>query len=156
MFYAHEFSQTHARICPHELFEADPSLSLRAVILKVVNVVSKVRGDQLIKCIIFRGAWARNKDFTEEIYPRKGRKIVVLSLELESILGAQIYTGLTRQGVSGVGWGGVGCGGGGGGGWGLVVGFNKAFHKQMTSFQIQSYISVPQLSKQQQILSKGI
>ena len=36
--------------------------------------------------------------------------------------------------------------------WGLI----KAFHKQMTSFQIQSYISVPQLSKQQQILSKGI
>lgn len=41
LFYAHEFSQTHERICPHELFEADPSLSLRAVILKVVNVVSK-------------------------------------------------------------------------------------------------------------------
>ena len=57
-----------------------------------------------------------------------------------------------------MGWGGVGGGGGGGGGggWGLVVGFNKAFRKQMTSFQIQSYISVPQLSKQQQILSKGI
>ena len=108
MFYAHEFSQTHARICPHELFEADPSLSLRAVILKVVNVVSKVRGDQLIKCIISRGAWARNKDFTEEIYPRKGRKNVVLSLELGSILGAQIYTGLTRQGMKcqwcGLGW----------------------------------------------------
>ena len=55
-----------------------------------------------------------------------------------------------------MGWGGVGGGGGGGGGWGLVVGFNKAFHKQMTSFQIQSYFSVQQLSKQQQILSKGI
>ena len=108
LFYAHEFSQTHERICPHELFEADPSLSLRAVILKVVNVVSKVRGDQLIKCIISSGAWARNKDFTEEIYPRKGRRIVVLSLELGSILGAQIYTGLTGKGMKcqwcGLGW----------------------------------------------------
>ena len=52
-------------------------------------------------------------------------------------------------------WGGGGGGGGGGwrggGWWCLVVGFNEAFCKQMTSFKIQSYISVLQLPKQQQI-----
>ena len=42
LFYAHHFSQTHERISPQELFEADPSLSLRAVILKVVSVINKV------------------------------------------------------------------------------------------------------------------
>ena len=42
LFYVHHFSQTHEWISPRELFEADPSLSLRAVILKVVNVINKV------------------------------------------------------------------------------------------------------------------
>ena len=42
LFYVHHFSQTHEWISPRELFEADPSLSLRAVILKVVKVINKV------------------------------------------------------------------------------------------------------------------
>ncbi|XP_078354247.1 uncharacterized protein LOC144638827 isoform X2 [Oculina patagonica] len=41
LFYAYHFSQTHEKINPEELFEADPSLSLRAVILKVVNALNK-------------------------------------------------------------------------------------------------------------------
>lgn len=75
MFYVHEFSQTHERICPHELFEADPSLSLRAVILKVVNVISKVRGDQLVKCIISRGAcMGKELGFHRRNISKKGGK----------------------------------------------------------------------------------
>lgn len=42
LFYCYHFSQTHEKINPGELFEADPSLSLRAVILKVVNALNKV------------------------------------------------------------------------------------------------------------------
>ena len=70
-------------------------------------------------------------------------------------MNAQIYTGHTGEGMK-CQWCGVGVvlvvvavavGGGGG----LVVGFNKVFCKQMTSFQIQSYISVPQLPKEKQI-----
>ena len=42
LFYCYHFSHTHEKINPGELFEADPSLSLRAVILKIVNVLNKV------------------------------------------------------------------------------------------------------------------
>lgn len=42
MFYAQHFSRTHERIRPQELFQADPSLGLRAVILNVVNILNKV------------------------------------------------------------------------------------------------------------------
>lgn len=82
MFYVHEFSQTHERICPHELFEADPSLSLRAVILKVVNVISKVRGDQLIKCIKSRAGHGQGIRISPKKYiQERGEKNVVVSLD---------------------------------------------------------------------------
>ena len=42
LFYCYHFSHTHEKINPGELFETDPGLSLRAVILKIVNVLNKV------------------------------------------------------------------------------------------------------------------
>ncbi|KAK2549482.1 hypothetical protein P5673_030023 [Acropora cervicornis] len=41
LYYAQHFSQTHQRIRPQELFQADPFLGLRAVTLKVANLLNK-------------------------------------------------------------------------------------------------------------------